>query len=207
MPGWIAGSILLSSAYQAEQARDASREQMEFQSTSSDTAVQRRVKDLRAAGLNPILAGRDAASSMPGAQPQKFFEGESAARGYMEARVNRESAKLLKEQQSATADQATAHRAAARLADEQRRTSMFENVVRQAFIEHGTVDAEAVAARQEARRASQAADIERDLDESSGELFRTLRRLGVGGSTAAQILRGIGSASSGPGRGAPRGRR
>lgn len=63
----VGGSV--SSAYSARetnrQQQDLSLQQMEFQKMMSDTAHQREVKDLRAAGLNPILSSRYGGSSTP----------------------------------------------------------------------------------------------------------------------------------------------
>lgn len=113
--GWgaIGGALIggISSALGQKSANEAnaalSREQMEFQERMSSTAHQREVKDLRKAGLNPILSGTGGmGASTPAGQTAKMENVASAgvssaleALGTLtEAQLTREKAELTNAQ-------------------------------------------------------------------------------------------------------------
>lgn len=85
--GGVASLIGGSSANSAN-AREA-RLNRQFQEDMSNTAIQRRVEDLKKAGLNPMLAYSDSASSPPGAQARMEDAVTPAVSSAMEAYMKR----------------------------------------------------------------------------------------------------------------------
>ena len=109
---WLAaGASFLGGLYQNQEAKRSAKRQMEFQASMSNTSYQRAMADMKAAGLNPMLAYKMGGASTPaGAMYNPVNVGMAATDGYLKG----EQAQLASAQQGVANTQAALNKEQAR---------------------------------------------------------------------------------------------
>jgi hypothetical protein len=185
----LLGSIFTGAAgYYGQQSanrtnRDIAREQMAFQERMSSTSYQRAVKDMREAGINPMLAvSQGGASTPPGAQTRV----ESAIDKGVNSAINARQMQLVKEQvKNIQAD--TKYKAAqTNLSDSQNEVAFMEQMLKREQASVAAATAQALRLDNVGKAAEAAID-----NSAFGKITRAINRLNPLANSASNVKRSI----------------